>query len=80
MFCKSGCWIREMPRQLKTNALLLTTVTCDVLLAYCNTLLQYCYHLSASVCYFRDIYPFNCFIVAMYVHHLGLYCILFSVF
>ena len=32
------------------------------------------------VCYFRDVYPFNCLIIAMYVYHLGLYCILFRKF
>ena len=25
-------------------------------------------------------YPFICFIIAMYVHHLGFYCVLFSRF
>jgi len=25
----------------------------------------------------RDVYRFICFIVAMYVHHLSLYCVLF---
>jgi len=32
------------------------------------------------VCYFRDVYPFIYFIIAMCVHHLGLYCILFGSF
>jgi len=32
------------------------------------------------VCYFRDVYPFIYFIIAMYVHHLGLYFILFCRF
>ena len=26
---------------------------------------------------YRDVYPFICFIIAMYEHHLGLYYILF---
>jgi len=30
-----------------------------------------------NVCYFRDVYPFIYFIIPMYVHHLGLYCISF---
>jgi len=37
-------------------------------------------HRAYVVCYFRDVYPFIYFITAMYVHyvhHLGLYCILF---
>jgi len=32
------------------------------------------------VCYFRDVYPIIYFIIFMYVHHLGLYCILFRRF
>jgi len=36
--------------------------------------------ISYVVCYFRDVYPFIYFIIATYVHHLGLYCILFSRF
>jgi len=43
----------------------------------CGTVIT---HRVYVVCYFRDIYPFIYFIVAMYVHHLGLYCILFSRF
>jgi len=39
----------------------------------CGTLITHC----ACVCYFRDVYPFTYFIIAMYVYHLGLYCILF---
>jgi len=35
-------------------------------------------HCAYVVCYFRDVYPF--IIIAMYVHHLGLYCILFRNF
>jgi len=34
-------------------------------------------HCAYAVCYFRDVYPFIYFIIAMYVHHLRLYCILF---
>ena len=37
-------------------------------------------HCAYVVCYFRDVYPFIYFIIAMYVHHLGLYCILFRRF
>ena len=37
-------------------------------------------HSAYVVCYFRDVYPFIYFIIAMYVHHLGLYCILFRGF
>ena len=38
--------------------------------------------LSATyvACYFRDVYLFVYFIIAMYVHHLGSYCILFRRF
>ena len=32
------------------------------------------------VCYFRNVYPFIYSIIAVYVHHLGLYCILFRRF
>ena len=39
----------------------------------CGTVIIQC----ACVCYLRDVYRFICFIVAMYVHHLGLYCVLF---
>jgi len=31
-------------------------------------------------CYFRDVYPFIFFIIAIYVHHLRLYCVLFRRF
>jgi len=37
-------------------------------------------HRAHVVCYFIDVYPFIYFIVAMYVHHLGLCCILFRGF
>ena len=37
-------------------------------------------HCAFVVCYFRDVYPFIYFIIAMYVHHLGLYYILFRNF
>ena len=37
-------------------------------------------HCAFVVCYFKDVYPFIYFIIAMYVHHLGLYCILFRSF
>ena len=39
----------------------------------CGTVIIEC----AWVCYLRDVYRFICFIVAMYAHHLGLYCVLF---
>ena len=42
----------------------------------CSTVITQC----ACVCHFRDIYPFACFIIAIYVHHLGLRCILFRKF
>ena len=29
---------------------------------------------------FRDVYPFNCLIIAMCVYRLGLYCVLFRNF
>ena len=45
-------------------------------LAYCYTLLRTVIIQCACVCYLRDVYRFICFIVAMYVHHLGLYCVL----
>jgi len=37
-------------------------------------------HCAYVVCYFRDVYPFIYCIIAMYVHHLGFYCILFRRF
>jgi len=36
--------------------------------------------LDFVVCSFTDVYPFIYFIIAMYVHHLGLYFILFRSF
>jgi len=39
----------------------------------CGTVIIHC----ADVCYLRDVYRFICIIVAIYVHHLGLYCVLF---
>ena len=47
---------------------------------YINTridILSVITHCAYGVCYFRDVYPFIYFIIAMYVPHLGLYCILF---
>jgi len=49
----------------------------ELLLACCSTVITHCAYV---VCYFRDVYPFIYFIIAMYVHHLGLYCILFRRF
>ena len=46
----------------------------ELLLACCSTVITHCAYV---VCYFRDVYPFIYCIIAMYVHHLGLYCILF---
>ena len=43
----------------------------------CGTVITHCAYV---VCYFRDVCPFIYFIIAMYVHHLGLYCILFRRF
>ena len=45
---------------------------------YCGTVITT--HCAYVVCYFRDVYPFIYFTIAMYVHHLGLYCILFRRF
>jgi len=54
----------------------------ELLLAYCwtpccGTVITHCAYV---VCYFRDVYPFIYFVIGMYVHHLGLYCILFRRF
>jgi len=40
----------------------------------------YAHTLCLCCLLFRDVYPFIYFIIAMYVHHLGLYCILFRRF
>jgi len=37
----------------------------------CGTVITHCAYV---VCYFREVYPFIYFIIAMYVHHLGSYC------
>jgi len=37
-------------------------------------------HCAYVVCYFRDVNPFIYFIIPIYVHHLGLYCILLGRF
>jgi len=54
----------------------------ELLLAYtvtpcCGTVITHCAYV---VCYFRDVHPFITFITAIYVHRLGLYCILFRGF
>jgi len=54
----------------------------ELLLTYCwtpccDTVITRCAYV---VCYFRDVYPFIYFIIAVYVHHLGLYCVLFHRF
>jgi len=73
------------PSYLKQLTSVTETVSCacctrtviSLLLHHAAVLLSPIVHV---VCYFRDVYPFMYFIVAMYVHHLGLYCILFRRF
>jgi len=43
----------------------------------CGTVIPHCPYVG---CYSRDVYPYIYFIISMYVHHLGLYCILFRRF
>jgi len=53
----------------------------ELLLAYCYTVLLYCHHPSCLCCLlFWRRSPFINFFIAMYVHRLGLYCILLRVF
>jgi len=57
------------PSYLKLLISVTETISCACCTRTVISLLQH--HCAYVVCYFRDVYPFIYFIIAMYVHHLG---------